>query len=546
MQKVYVVGHRNPDTDSVCAPYSYAWLKSRLFPGDLYIPGVLGSLNPQTEFIFSRLGIEAPELIRDVYPKAEDVMLKDVRTVHENDPVGLATKLVDEYRIRTIPVVDDDCRYTGLITVLGLAQYFMPKHYEARPHYILRPENFIKVIPGFYLQKGLSEELEIPLMVGAMAFDTFIKRLDQSLTAGQPSYPLLIVGNRPDIIEYSLRQDFQIMILTGMSLEECSRLNLKGFKGWIYVSEVDTAETVRLLRTSIPVKAIADRDHPCLKPGTSLSEIKKIMKNLDHNGLAVLENGKLCGLVTNSCLIDPPQAKVIMVDHNEPAQSVEGIEEAEIIEILDHHRLGSIRTKHPIYVYARPLGSSCTIVYKHFLSAGITPPKPIAALLLSGILSDTIILRSPTTTPEDVAAAKALSTLAELDPETWGTDIFRHAASLTNSDPDKAIAGDFKIYTEHDTRVGISQMEVITLNDLAPVKESFLEALDRVRQKFALDWAMLMITDIIGEESILLSTEFSKAEHLIYHPLDKTSYHLPGVLSRKKQLLPEILHVLSK
>ncbi len=546
MRKTYVLGHRNPDTDSVCAPYSYAWLKTKLNPGELYIPGVLGSLNPQTEYIFSRLGIQAPDLIRDVYPKAEDVMLQDIQTVHENDPVGLATKLVDEHKIRTIPVVDDECKYSGLITVLGLAQYFMPKHYEARPHYQLRPENFIKVIPGFYLQKGMVSEVEIPLMVGAMAFDTFIRRLEQSMTSSHPEHPLLIVGNRPDIIDFSLRQDFEIIILTGMSREECAALDLKGFQGWIYVSNVDTAETIRLLRTSIPVKAIANRDHPSLKPGTGLSEIKKIMKNADHHGLAVLDKGRLLGLVTNSCLIDPPRHQVIMVDHNEASQSVEGIEDAEITEILDHHRLGSIRSNRPIYVYAHPLGSSCTIVYKHYLSAGITPPGDIAALMLSGILSDTIILRSPTTTPDDIAAARALAKIAELDLEEWGTDIFRHAASLTSSDPDKAVSGDFKIYTENGVRVGIFQMEVITLNDLNSVKTDFLEALERVRQKFALDWALLLITDIIGEESILLSTDYPKAEELIYHPLDRSSYHLPGVLSRKKQLLPEILHVLSK
>ena len=546
MQKVYVVGHRNPDTDSVCAPYSYAWLKNKTNPGELYIPGVLGSLNPQTEFIFSHLGIEPPALIRDVYPKAEDIMLQDVHTVHENDPVGLATQLVDEHRIRTIPVVDDDCNYSGLVTVLGLAQYFMPRHHAARPHYILRPDSFIKVMPGFYLQKADTVEVEIPLMVGAMEFETYIKRLEQSMTPSHPAYPLLIVGNRPDIIEYSLQRDFQIIILTGMSPEDCANLDLKGFKGWIYVSEVDTAETIRLLRTSIPVKAIVNHDHPSLKPGTTLSEIKKIMRSIDHKSLAVLQDGKLCGLVTNSCLIDPPKHKVIMIDHNEVSQSVEGIEEAEIIEILDHHRLGSIRTNRPIYVYARPLGSSCTIVYKHFLSAGITPPKHIAALLLSGLLSDTIILRSPTCTPEDTTAAYALAELAGLDVEEWGTDIFRHAASLSTADPDQGIASDFKIYTEHGFRVGISQMEVITLNDLASVKESFLEALGRLGQKFALDWALLLITDIIEEESILLSTPFELAERLIYNPLDESSYHLPGVLSRKKQLLPEILHVLSR
>ncbi|MDY0152268.1 MAG: putative manganese-dependent inorganic diphosphatase [Candidatus Cloacimonas sp.] len=546
MQKTYIVGHRNPDTDSVCAPFCYAWLKKQLFPDEHFVAGVLGSLNPQTEFIFDQLEIEPPALLRDVYPKAEDIMLKTIFTVNENDPVGLATKLVDEHKIRTIPVLDDEGNYAGLITVMGLAQYFMPKPYAERPIYTLRPENFIQVIPGCYLKHGATAEIETQMMVGAMAFNTFILRLQQSMEDTKHTHPLLIVGNRPDIIEYSLKQKFPVLILTGMSHEDCEKLDTKGFEGWIYISDVDTAETIRLLRTSIPVKAIANTGQPTLKATDSLTEIKKKLMKLDHHGLAVLDGKKLLGLVSSSCLIDPPKHKVIMVDHNEAAQSVEGIEQAEVIEILDHHRLGAIRTTNPIYVYARPLGSSCTIVHKHFISSGIQPPPHIAALLLSGILSDTIILRSPTTTPDDISAATELAELAKLNLQEWGTDIFRHAASLSSANPDLAITADFKIYTEHDYRVGIAQMEVITLNDLVSVENDYLEALNRTKQKFALDWAMLMITDIIGEESILLCTEFPLADNLIYHRLDDFTFHLPAVLSRKKQLLPEILHILGK
>ncbi|MDD4309758.1 MAG: putative manganese-dependent inorganic diphosphatase, partial [Candidatus Cloacimonetes bacterium] len=492
------------------------------------------------------LGLEPPAFVRDVHPKAEDIMLSNIFTVNQDDPVGLATQLIDEHKVRTIPVVDSLGNYAGLVTVMGLAHYFMPKHFAERPYYTFRPENFIKVIPGCYLQKGSAVEFEAQMMVGAMAFDTFISRLQCSMKEQKQTYPLLIVGNRPDVIEYSLKQDFPVIIFTGMDAVDCEKLDISGYKGWIYISEVDTAETIRLLRTSIPVKAIASTVQPTLKISDNLSEIKKIMMNRDHHGLAVLEGEKLLGLVSSSCMIDPPKHQVIMIDHNEAAQSVEGIEQAEVIEILDHHRLGAIRTPNPIYVYAKPLGSSCTIVYKHFQSFGIKPPPEIAALLLSGILSDTIILRSPTTTAEDISAAEELAVIVSLDLQDWGTDIFRHAASLSSANPEQAVTADFKIYTENSHRVGIAQMEVITLNDLASVEQDYLNALYHIKQKFALDWAMLLITDIIGEESILICTEFALADNLIYHRLDANTFHLPAVLSRKKQLLPEILNVLSQ
>ncbi|HOH46270.1 MAG TPA: DHH family phosphoesterase, partial [Candidatus Cloacimonadota bacterium] len=373
--------------------------------------------------------------------------------------------------------------------------------------------------------------------------ETFISRLDASMCDDQ-GYPLLIVGNRLDILSYVLKRDFPILILTGMQDEDCSALDLEGFKGWIYISEADTAETIRLLRISIPALAIANRDLPVLGPKVPLKQIKKVLLNLNHHGIAVVENQKLLGLITGSMLIDPPRHRVIMVDHNEVSQSVEGIDLADIVEIIDHHRLNTIRSNQPIYVYADPLGSSCTLVYKLFRSAGVIPPKEIAALLLSGILSDTVILRSPTTTEEDISAARALGALAGLEPDEWGKKIFQNAASLSALDPDLAVGMDFKVYSEEDCRLGIAQIEVVTLRDLAEVKAAFLEALERMKAKQSLDWAMLLITDIIEQESILLSTPYALAEEMIYKRLDSQTFLLPGILSRKKQLLPEILYVL--
>ncbi|MDZ4121116.1 MAG: putative manganese-dependent inorganic diphosphatase [Candidatus Cloacimonadaceae bacterium] len=545
MQKVYVLGHKNPDTDAVCAPYTYAWLKNSLDSSRRYIAGVLGTLNPQTRYIFDKLGVEAPEYIRDVLPKAEDVMLRDMLTILETEPIGLATQVIDVRKVRTIPLVNEAGEYRGLVSIQELAHYFMPKHYEVRPLYHLRPENFCEVLPGEFLKKGVARDIEAPLMVGAMQFDTFIRRLQESLEVLGTKLPVMIVGNRPDIIEYCLKQSFPILILTGMSDEECTSLDIGGFEGWIYISKVDTAETIRLLRTSIPANAIANKNLPVLAPTDYLSDVKRIMASIDHNGVAVVQDNILRGLITSSCLIDPPKHQVIMVDHNEFSQSVEGIEQAEVIEILDHHRLGSIRTTKPIYVYARPLGSSCTLVYQHYQIHDMEPPPEIAALMLSGILTDTVILRSPTTTPEDILAAETLARIAGLDIATWGKEIFGQAESLAGSDPDTAVQTDFKLYQEHGQRVGIAQMEVITLSDLKQTRECYLEALERARQKYSLDWAMLLITDIISETSILLCTSSPDLEaKLLYQRMDANTYHLPGILSRKKQLLPEILRVL--
>ena len=543
MPKTYIIGHRNPDTDSVCAPYAYAWLKQQIDPSGIYIPGVLGNLNPQTAYIFEALGLEAPALIRDVYPRAEDIMQRDVYTVHKDAPIGEVTSLMDEKKLRNVPIVDEEGSYLGLITMQELAHYFMPRQYSSRPLYELRPENLYRVIPGYFLQKGETLHYQRKMMVGAMAFETFISRLEASMCDDQ-GYPLLIVGNRPEILAYVLKRDFPILILTGMRDEDCRALDLEGFTGWIYISEVDTAETIRLLRISIPALAIANRDLPQLGPLEPLNQIKRVLLNLDHHGIAVVENDKLLGLITGSMLIDPPRHKVIMVDHNELSQSVEGIDLADIVEIIDHHRLNTIRSNQPIYVYADPLGSSCTLVYKLFCSRGLIPPREIAALLLSGILSDTVILHSPTTTAEDISAAEALGKLAGLNPADWGQKIFQNAASLSALDPDLAVAMDFKAYTEEDCRLGIAQVEVVTLRDLAEVKAAFLEALERVKAKFSLDWAMLLITDIIEQESVLLSTSYPLAEEMIYQRQDSQTYLLPGVLSRKKQLLPEILYVL--
>jgi manganese-dependent inorganic pyrophosphatase len=252
--------------------------------------------------------------------------------------------------------------------------------------------------------------------------------------------------------------------------------------------------------------------------------------------------------VTRRCFIKRPKKEVILVDHNEIAQSVNGIEDAQIIEIIDHHRLAAEKTRYPIYIASVPVGSTCTIIYQHFLRYGIDIERPVALLLLSGIMSDTVILKSPTAAADDHRAVEALCRIAGIaDYREYGAQMFSRTTVLTEADPRELVESDFKKYNEFDCTFGIGQVEVGTLADVEEVRDSLLKVLEEVRQAHGLDWTMLLVTDVVKEMSVLLTTPFPSAEqNLIYKKESEGQFSLPHILSRKKQLLPEILRVLEE
>jgi manganese-dependent inorganic pyrophosphatase len=259
----------------------------------------------------------------------------------------------------------------------------------------------------------------------------------------------------------------------------------------------------------------------------------------------VLRDGRFVGIVTRASFIEKPRRKLILVDHNELSQAIAGAEDAEICEIIDHHRMGAEKTSTPIYIYSKPIGSTCSIVYSHFRMAGIEPDRETALLMLSGLLSDTMLLRSPTTTPEDRLYAPELARLAGVDLQEYGTLMLSLTASLKQADPMQMVTGDFKEYAEGGFLVGVSQVEVGTLADMSEVKANILDALERVSKERKLTWALLLVTDIISERSILLCSSWPAAEkEFAYKRLEENVYDLPGILSRKKQLLPEILRII--
>jgi len=273
-------------------------------------------------------------------------------------------------------------------------------------------------------------------------------------------------------------------------------------------------------------------------------DVKQKLTTSGFRGIAVFDGNKYVGYVTRRCFLKMPKYNFILVDHNEPRQSIRGIEDANIIEIIDHHRIDSVKTDLPVFIDAEPLGSTCTIIYQLFNRHLIPITKEIATVLLLGILSDTLILKSPTTATFDIVAANKLAEICHTDIQSFGMKIFSNVKGLEDRDPIEAITSDFKVYENKSVKVGIGQCEVTSLHSLSSYQQKYLDALDSVREKQNLSWAVLMITDIIREKSVLLSTDCSFAGHLPYATNDNRTFDMPGVMSRKKQLLPEILNTI--
>ena len=540
---IYITGHKNPDMDSLCAAHCYARYKNAIDPENIYEAIRCGALNRQTKYAFALAGVEPPVLLADILPRVQDVVRTNIVTLEENEAIYTAIRKIDEDNISVIPIRNREGTFRGLLSIHEISQYFIAETIGTRPEYLFRPANFGTVLPGRFLHKGKDEEFSTCTMISAMPFETSIRRLEAIL----PKKPVLLAGLRKDIIRYAIQENFPAIILTGLEPQDRLDIDFSRYAGWVYQSDRDTAETARLLRLSAPVKHIMNADPPRIQKTTLFEEARDALVSSKYRGLPVFDDEEFFGIVTRRCFIDQPKKKLILVDHNEVSHSIPGAENAEIREIIDHHRIGMEKTRHPIYIYAKPVGSTCTLVYQHFAFSGIAITKDIAILLLAGILSDTVALKSPTTTADDETAAAALASSAGLEVRAFSEDLFSQAQDLTKVDPKEVISADIKTYREYGTIFGIGQVEVVTLENFSEAKTALLEALNDIQRRQGLDWAMMLITDVVEEYSLLLVTTNPKKESvLIYRRLEPNLYALPGILSRKKQLLPEILRVLEE
>ena len=540
MSNIYIIGHRNPDTDSIASAYAYAELKKLTDKDNSYTAARCGNANNQTKYIFQRADVNLPPLVKNVYPKVGDVMTRNVLSVNEQEPVLNLFHKMDEADLQFLPVTDSGGKLRGVVSSAELLHLFVQEDVDQRPKYLFQAESIPGVIKGKTLHKGGKASFTAALMIGAMSMERSSERIEFAGAAET----LLVVGNRKDLIEYAVGRDIPAIIITGTKDESEIGVDFSAYRGWVFLSSLDSAETVRRVILATPTGTIMNSDAPVLTPDDYVETAQDLIVSSKHRSISIVEDEKLVGILTRTDLLKKYRHKLILVDHNEADQAVEGIETAEVLEIIDHHRLGAVKTTAPVTFYAKPVGSTCTLVYQLYRNYGIKPDKSVAMLLMGGIISDTVMLKSPTVTEDDRIALKELEALSGVDAAQYGLDIFSATDSLTARTPENIVMTDFKMYSEYGINMGIGQVEVVTLADLDEMSAPILDELEKQRRLNKLDWAMLLVTDIIMETSILLTTPFPLGEKLLsYAKLSDSAYSLPGILSRKKQLLPEILRI---
>ena len=540
MAKIYVLGHRNPDMDSICSAWAYARLKNMIDSENEYVPVRLGNVNDNVKYLFSRAGAEIPQLLKDVKAKSRDIVKTPTFTVTGEDPVYELISLLNTYHPSVVPVIDDG-EYKALVSVDDINRFFLMENHKGRPFYTISQKNIPRIIEGHFLRRGPEDTFDAQIVVGAMDYEVFCDRVS---SCEKP--PLLVVGNRKRHIAYAIEHKLAGIILTGITDIESVECDFSTYESMVYLSEEDTAETLRLLRLSTPInQVIAVKDAPRVEMDSLYDEVKAILTDGENRGVSVFEDGKWKGFITRRCFLNRPRAKIIMMDHNEAEQSVIGIEEADIVEIVDHHRLAAPKMNNPIFICSEPVGSTCTIVYEQYVKWQVPLDALTATILLGGLVADTVMLKSPTTTDYDRFVAQELGKSAKIDDfDEFCHSLFSSSSSLKDKDPMSLISSDFKKYREHGVHFGIGQVEVGSLEEIKELKDTYLEKLREFRDREALSIAMLLVTDVFKEESVLLTTNFDKEYKIPYEKMGKGMYYLPGVLSRKKQLLPETLKVL--
>ena len=543
-QNIYVIGHRNPDTDSICAALAYARLK-QLTGSSNVLAARAGEINVQTEFILNRFGIEMPLYLPDVKIRVKDVMTTESLSVHMEMSVGDVLDFMNSYDLLMVPVTDRDGHYRGAITLQDLARFYARHADAATSNRLVASLNGItKAIQGNSL--FLFDENETKagrIVVGAMETDGFRQVMEYYSEEGC----VVIVGDRKEIQRHAIESHARCLIVTGGFLPDKSVLDMaQRNKVSVISSPYDTATTVRLMHLSTPAREVFSSDFYSVSPYDLLLDVKAKMRDSALRGCPVVDTGgRLAGILTRRDMLRDFRKKVILVDHNEASQAIPGIEEAEVIEVLDHHRIGSFQTLHPIYFVVEPVGCTNTLVAELYLKYGVEPEPSYAGIMLSAILSDTVIMKSPTTTERDRKIAAYLAGLAGLDIQKLGEDMFNASSDLLKKTPEEIIRTDYKIYEVGKEKIGIGQIEVIEMVTFEKIKESLLTSLNKIMLEERLTIACLLVSDIIYENSLLLFAGDSGIITRIGYPVIAPNLaELKGVLSRKKQLVPRILSVL--
>ena len=542
----FVFGHRNPDTDAICSAIAYADLLQQTTRPDA-VAACCGPPNKRTEYVLKRAGLSAPRLVMDVRPQVEDVCRRGVVTASFGDVFYEAYQRMKEGDLRAIPVVDDRRKVVGVLSVLDLMDLFF---HEAADVTLARTvssslQKMCDVLGGTLLHAVEPERRdELLVMVGAMSAEGFTERMQR-----YPSERLIVVcGDRPTIQLPAIERGVRAMVITGGFKVSSGLVELAKLRGVsLITSPFDTVNTTLRLKSSQFIDPVVARDVITVPGKATVSEAREIAERSTQPVFPVVgDDGTLVGLAFKSDLISPPKPQLVLVDHNELGQAVAGADEAEIVEVLDHHRLGGgLKSTQPIRFVNEPVGSTCTLVARQFRAAGILPKPGVALCMASGIISDTLNLRSPTTTDVDRDILGWLKGLCGVDLDAYAREFFDIGSALRSSTPAEVIREDCKEFSEQGVKFSISQIEENGFDLFWERKDDLRGALEDFAKRNKLAFSALLVTDVVTNGSLLLLSQESEAwEDVNYPRLDRGLYSLKNVVSRKKQLLPLITQII--
>ena len=541
---IFVIGHKNPDTDSICSAIAYADLKNKLTHESCYVPKRAGQLNEESRFVLEYFGVKTPEYVADVGTQVKDIEIRMTAGVDANISLKKAWQLMRQNNVVTLPITEGE-KLKGLITIGDIAKSYMDV-YESTILGVAKTQyaNIIETIDGHmivgdenaYVDKG-------KVLVAAANPDLMESYIEEN--------DLVILGNRYESQLCAIEMSAGcIVVCEGAEVSRTIK-RLAEEKGCtVIMSPHDTFTVARLINQSMPISYFMKTDGlVTFRMDSLVDQIKDVMAKLRHRDFPILDGrGRYVGMISRRNLMNMRRKQLILVDHNERAQAPDGIDNAEILEIIDHHRIGSLETMAPVFFRNQPLGCTATIIYQMYREAGIEIEPKIAGLLLAAIVSDTLMYRSPTCTAIDRAAAEDLAAIAGIDVKDFAKQMFNAGSDLKTKTPEEIFYQDFKKFNIDETEFGVGQISSMNEEELENLKKKLLPYMEKVAAETELSMIFFMLTNILEESTELIYCG-KNAKQLVadgfYTKAGENATVLPGVVSRKKQLIPAFMNALS-
>ena len=545
-KKVWVVGHKNPDTDSICAAISYAYLKNQSGDKKTYVAKRAGAVNEETRYVLERFGVEEPPLVSYAGAQIKDINIRKTAGVSNQISLKRAWELMKKLEVVTLPVTNQFGKLEGVIVTKDIATSYMD------------------VLDNCVLSKARTQYKTIAETIDGEVYagneHAHFVRGKVVIATSNPEYmadyieddDLVILGDREEAQMQAIRSNASCIIIGG-GLEVAEEVKKLAEKRdcVIITTPFDTFSVARLINQSMPIKQyMTRRELVTFDIDDYVDDVKDVMSRVRHRDFPVLgSNGNYVGMISRRNLMNMQKRQIILVDHNEKSQAVDGIGEAEILEIIDHHRLGSLETVSPVYFRNQPLGCTSTIIYQMYQEQRVEIPKEIAGLLLSAIISDTLMFRSPTCTPFDKGVAKRLAEIADVDIEDHAKKMFRAGSDFKNKTTEEIFYQDFKIFHTEDCDFGVAQISAMSGEELEQIGEQLRPFLPQVLGEKRLNMVYVMLTDILEESSKIIFAGEDAGKilaHAFKKQEDADGILLDGIISRKKQMIPTLMNEMSE